>query len=245
MTASTSERQLHELRVARATQLKLAPPASCVFAGLDVQQEVHPASELSGDLIDYVQLADGSVLFCLADVAGHGTHAALFTPLLKSTFRSLQSESGAVSLDQCLRTFASVLAATQTGTHAAMCLGVVSMDRTQLRIAVAAQFPPPLLCTSDGCQVLDLIGKPLGLFPDTHYTESCIEFPLGARLVVFSDGILDVLEGDDELRLSTLCDRVGDGSGSCADVLVRVGVDLNVSRLDDIACLLIARESVT
>ena len=245
MPALPSERQLNELQVARATQLKLAPAARCMFPGLSVQQEVHPASELSGDLIDYLQLADGSVLFCVADMAGHGTHAALFTPLLKATFRSMQAESGAVSLDHCLRTFASVLAATQTGTHAAMCLGVVSADRTQLRIAGAAQFPPPLLCTQNGCQVLDLIGKPLGLFPDAHYAESCFELPAGARLLLFSDGILDVLEGDDELRLSTLCQRVGDADGSCADVLARVGVDLNVRRLDDIACLLIARESAT
>ena len=243
MTASPAERQLNELHVARATQLKLAPPPSCTFPGLRVQQVVHPASELSGDIIDYLQLADGSLLFCLADMAGHGTHAALFTPLLKATFRSMQSVNGAVSLDQCLRTFADALAATQTGTHAAMCLGIVSTDRTQLRIAGAAQFPPPLLCTRDGCQMLELIGKPLGLFQDAHYVESCFEFPVDARLLVFSDGILDVLAGDDELRLSTLCDRVGDGRGTCADVLARVGVDLSVSRLDDIACLLLARDA--
>ena len=243
MSASSSERQLLELRVATATQLKLAPAASCSFSGLGVQQVVHPASELSGDFIDYLQLADGSVLFCVADVAGHGTHAALFTPLLKATFRSMHAETGALSLDHWLRTFASALASTQTGTHAAMCLGVVSTDRTQLRIAGAAQFPPPLLCTHNGCELLELIGKPLGLFPDAHYSESCFEFPARARLLVFSDGILDVLHGDDELRLNTLCDRVGDATGSCADVLARVGVDLNASRLDDIACLLIAREA--
>jgi serine phosphatase RsbU (regulator of sigma subunit) len=41
--------------------------------------------------------------------------------------------------------------------------------------------------------VLEQSGKPLGLFPDAHYHSDSLEMPIGAQLLVFSDGVLDCL----------------------------------------------------
>ena len=131
----------------------------------------------------------------------------------------------------------------QTGTrcHAAVCLGVLSADRSQLRLVGAAQFPPPFLQAAGSCRTIELVGKPLGLFHGAHYGEVPVEFAPGARLIVFSDGVLDGRRGDDEVRIEELSRRLALVTGGCADLLRAAGVEPEAVRNDDVACLLIER----
>ena len=43
-----------------------------------------------------------------------------------------------------------------------------------------------------------LIDRPLGILPDDHWEEVEVELGTGDRLVLFSDGVLDLLEDPDD-----------------------------------------------
>lgn len=230
-----------EVLIARETQLRLAPASPLDLPGLRLEQCVLPAATLSGDFVDYAALADGAVLFCLVDIAGHGMHASLFTPLMKFVFNGLLAADGALDLDAALGRFDAALRATGTGCHAAVCLGVIAPDRSSVRLVGAAQFPPPVLRVGTVCEPIELVGKPLGLFVGAHYQEQSLAFPPGARLLVFSDGVLDGRRGDDEARIEELNRRLALADEGCAALLAAAGVELDVLRNDDVACLVIER----
>jgi serine phosphatase RsbU (regulator of sigma subunit) len=228
-----------EVLIARETQARLAPVSPQDLPGLRLEHHILPAATLSGDFVDYMALADGAVLFCLGDVSGHGMHAALFTPLMKVVFRGLGHETFAIDLDAALARFDEALRRTGTRCHAAVCLGVLAADRAQLRLVGAAQFPPPFLQVGGTCRTIELVGKPLGLFQGAHYAEAPVDLAPGARLVVFSDGVLDGRRGDDEVRIEELSRRLAVVTGGCADLLSASGVEPGAVRNDDVACLLI------
>ncbi len=232
-----------EVLIARETQARLAPASPLALPGLRLEHCILPAATLSGDFVDYIELADGALLFCLGDVSGHGLHAALFTPLMTVVFRGLADESFALDLDAALARFDDALRRTGTRCHAAVCLGVLAPDRSCVRLVGAAQFPPPVLQVGHACRTIDLVGKPLGLFKGAHYSEQCVDFPVGARLFLFSDGVLDGRRGDDEVRIEELSGRLAIVDGGCVELLRAAGVEPGVVRHDDVACLVLERSN--
>jgi HD-like signal output (HDOD) protein len=75
-----------ELDTAREIQKGLQPEAN-LFSGIRAFNI--PASYLSGDFFDYFQKEDGRIYFCLGDVSGKGTGAALLMAKAVSMFRCL------------------------------------------------------------------------------------------------------------------------------------------------------------
>lgn len=52
--------------------------------GLRVTHLFQPADTIAGDFFDRIELPNGDVVFCVADVTGHGVAAALTASMLKS-----------------------------------------------------------------------------------------------------------------------------------------------------------------
>ncbi|MBU2431532.1 MAG: HDOD domain-containing protein, partial [Proteobacteria bacterium] len=81
-----AEKLENELDIAREIQKSLQPD-------IDKIQQVGafniPAYHLSGDFYDYFTKADGTICFCLGDVSGKGTSAALLMAKAVSLFRCL------------------------------------------------------------------------------------------------------------------------------------------------------------
>src|SRR5688572_4549153 len=71
----------HALRFQRA----ILPPKPD-FPNLDIEVIYLPAEIVSGDLYDFVGLADGVVRILVADATGHGIAAALTTMFVKSQY---------------------------------------------------------------------------------------------------------------------------------------------------------------
>ena len=81
-----------DLRMASRVQESLFPDADFDFIhGVNI-----PKKGVSGDLYDYVS-RDGQIYFCMADVSGKGTDAALVMAKTHSLFRSLSRNMPAVN----------------------------------------------------------------------------------------------------------------------------------------------------
>jgi HAMP domain-containing protein len=82
------ERLAEELRIGKKIQLSLLPSLP-EFPEMDVGARFLPAREVGGDFYDLFLLPDGSIFIAMADTAGKGVSACLYSLGLRSMLRSL------------------------------------------------------------------------------------------------------------------------------------------------------------
>ena len=94
------QRQRNELRQereefeeARAIGLALLPKNIPEIPGLDIATTTEAVRSLSGDYFDVVELGEGRLGICIADVIGKGVPAALLMSNVQATVRALAAES--------------------------------------------------------------------------------------------------------------------------------------------------------
>jgi len=85
---------MQEVRMAKMVQDALIPPGRLTIPGFDAVVILRRVSELSGDYVDAMKLADGRWLFVTGDVSGHGTCAALTMAMAKSITVQCAEERG-------------------------------------------------------------------------------------------------------------------------------------------------------
>lgn len=235
-------RMRREVSLAAQTQSRFRPPSPFVSGNLVLQHRVVAAGQLSGDCVDYFRLADGCLVFLVADVAGHGLSAALLTPLLKSFSLQLARSLLHSPLTELLANFGEDIAALNCGKHVAMFAGVVSADETRLRYCSAGHAPPPILVADGQVQLLAASGKPLGLFAGAQYIETEVALPAAFTLAVFSDGVLELIPGADLAARHAALGAMLKKNGNDLEALSRQLGLANVREFkDDIECLLLSR----
>ncbi len=230
-------------RAGQYIQMGMLPPNPMGIGHYRLQHKVEPSLILSGDFVDYFQITDRYFACYVADVSGHGASSAFVTVLLKNFSRRLRREYRPTMLQQPGEVLAWInneLIDQQIDKHVAMFFAVVDTQQDCLHYANAAHFPPAALIDDDHLISLEQKGKPLGLFPKLSYASESVAFPEGSRLVVFSDGVLDLLTGttlvDKEKRLSTsMLER---------ETLADLWSCLDTAKLgaDDVSCLLVTHE---
>jgi len=183
-------------RAGQYIQMGILPPNPMGIRHYRLRHRVEPSLVLSGDFVDYFQISERYFACYVADVAGHGASSAFVTVLLKNFSRRLRREYR----NSMLRNPGEILAWINAELidqgiekHVAMFLAVVDMRQDLLRYANAAHLPPAMLVVNGTLQSLEQRAKPLGLFADADYASQTADFPSGARLVVFSDGVLDLV----------------------------------------------------
>ncbi|SDQ52113.1 PP2C family protein-serine/threonine phosphatase [Quadrisphaera sp. DSM 44207] len=225
-------RLLHRTqRVAEALQRSLltSPPR---VPDLDLQVRYVPAvadARVGGDWYDAFTTPDGTTRLVIGDVMGHDTAAAAAMGQVRSLVRALASdrpEGPAAVLSRADRA-AQVL---QVGTYATVLTAELHRPSPQrpgawrLRWHSAGHPPPLLLLPDGGVRVLESEpGLLLGLDPTTDRADEEALVPLGATLMLFTDGLVErrsqpldaglerlarILGDLAALPLDELCDRV-------------------------------------
>lgn len=181
------ERLQRELELAGQVQRNLLPrdvPADSAVHGYN-----RPARGVSGDFYDLVNLADGRIVFALADVSGKGMNAALIMVKAATLFRSWARrvpDPGRL----LARVEAELCETMSMGMFVTMVVGLYDPRTQSVRLSNAGH-EPPLLRRADGCYVdfpasdppLGVVGKLEG----NRYRETQIELAGGA-LYLYTDG---------------------------------------------------------
>jgi sigma-B regulation protein RsbU (phosphoserine phosphatase) len=99
--------------------------------------------------------------------------------------------------------------------------GLVDPEHKRL-LYINAGHNPPMLLRSDGTsQLLQEGGLPLGVFADSRYSESVVEFRSGDILVLYTDGVVEANnQRDEEFGLERLEKIVRAASGRRAHEIV-------------------------
>ena len=229
----------------RQLQEGMLPETPTAVGGVTFAHKILPSLYLSGDYVDYFPITDQHVLFYLADVSGHGAPSAFVTVLLKQFSNRLRREYRPHMLehpDDILSWLNQELLDSHLQRHVTLFLGILDFGQGVLRCANAAHFPEPRLVTEAGVERLSLKGKPLGLFEAPSFAVLEKRLPEAFSLVLFSDGVLDVLSGatlgEKDNQLDALASAAEGQLPKLWSLLAPEGAE---ALPDDVACLLLSQ----
>jgi phosphoserine phosphatase RsbU/P len=185
-----------EASEARAIQQALLPKSSPYIPGFAISGRSVPARAVGGDWYDFIPFSDGRWGIVLADVSGKGTAAALLMSATRGMLRSLAEECATpgevlTKLNQLL------VDDFPAGKFVTMVYGVLDPSARTVMFANAGHLLP-LLIDEQGEHFIDVErGLPLGL-ASGDYSEALVRLAPGSRLVFYSDGITEAVNGQEE-----------------------------------------------
>ncbi|MFZ5587783.1 MAG: SpoIIE family protein phosphatase [Thermodesulfobacteriota bacterium] len=206
-----------------------------------------PHEMVGGDYYRVEALPDGRVAFMLADVAGHGVAAALYTMTLRALWE--EHREFLVQPDEVLVRLNRALDPLTTGdSFTTAFLGLLDPRSGELAYA-SAGAPPALLRGRDGqVRTLQALDLPLGMLPVHQFRLDRAELEPGGLLLLCSDGAIEAHSpGGEEFGLARLTELVATADpGRLQALLDRVEQGLldhveSVRLPDDLALLAIGR----
>ena len=198
-TRGQLERQLvairHELETAREIQLSILPQSIPQIAGLDIAASYIPMTSVAGDFYDFVvDRRAQRIGILVADVSGHGMPAALIASMLKIAFAA---QSGhACDPARVLSGLNQALYGKFQGHYVTAAYALIDTEKQTLRYAGAGHPPLVLRDARLGERFASVLenGLFLGYFPDVAYTSVEVPFRKGDWLLLYTDGISEMIE---------------------------------------------------
>ena len=203
-----------ELAVAHEVQRGFLPIAAPRIPEYDFFEFYEPAQQLGGDYYDYIELPGGRLAIVVADVSGKGISASLLMAKLSAETRyCLASEpTPAQAVGRLNRAFCQDVWEDRFVT---MVIAVLEPARHEVTIVNAGHLPPLL---RRGPGAVEAVGEaeaklPLGVDREVDYAQSVLSLAPGDSLVLYTDGITEAMNVQDELYgpqrlLSLLCSDV-------------------------------------
>ena len=190
------EMQEQELERAREIQQSLLPKEIPQLAGFEVTGAWQPASTVSGDYYDVLRLGGHRLGICIADVVGKGVSAALLMANVQAAVRAFasSSESPAQVCGKVNRLLCENIA---RGKFVTFLYGILDGDARTFQYCNAGHLYP-ILASGGSVRTLEQGGAVLGVFPAWTYEDSKIELKAGDRLLLFTDGITEASDANDQ-----------------------------------------------
>ena len=233
-----------EHRVRRDLERTVLPPPPRMD-GLEVATRYEPATAavgMGGDWYDAIALDDRRMCLVVGDVSGHGAGAVATMTQIRTVVHTLVV--GGMTLPDVLMRTSAMLQRDRLG-YATVLLAVVDLARGAIDYVTAGH--PPALVRQPGGAVhaltggrhsvlgIDLAAKPVGYVP----------FPVGASLVVYTDGLIERRDTEIATSVDQLVVHVRDAgalaAGALADRLLAARPSVGTTQ-DDVA-LVVARRT--
>lgn len=230
----------------RQVQLNLLPPTPVRYGDITVAHKIVPSLYLSGDFIDYGLINDRYLSFYLTDISGHGASSAFVTVWLKQLVRRIirerrifhQQEAFQIDAAEWMSMINQELLRSKFGCHLTCFVGILDTHTRQMRYVLGGHLPLPVLVAEGKARFLEGKGKPVGIFKDATWQVFQATLPEKFSLMVFSDGILEVLPPPDLIgKEECLLDLMKDCSGDLNAIWASLGLDKLQDMPDDIAVL--------
>ncbi|WP_307624280.1 SpoIIE family protein phosphatase [Streptomyces sp. V3I7] len=229
--------------VAETLQDSMLPHIPPRMAGCDIATRYLPGTLLGrvgGDWFDSVKLPGARTALVVGDVMGHGLNSAAMMGQLRTAVQTM----AALDLPpaQLLRNLDD-LAQRLGDTYLATCLyAVYDPIAGELHLANAGHIPPVLVRAEDGrSELLDLpTGAPIGV-GGVPFEAVRVPVRPGDRIVMCTDGLVEVRGEDIGVGLATLCESAAHPAASmddACDTIIRA-LNLRGGRRDDVALLMV------
>ncbi len=188
-----------DLKLATEVQQAFLPQAPPDAAGFRVCSFYQAANHIGGDYFDYIHLSDGRVAIVVADVTGHGVAAAMFMAKLSAETRfCLASEPDVAKAIIRLNDRMSRLHVERFVTFLVI---VIDPTSDTVTIVNAGHMAPIVRAASDGSisePSEEESGLPIAIDDGMEYEAVEFELKLGDLAVLYTDGINEAMNAEDE-----------------------------------------------
>ncbi len=190
------QRLEQEINIARDIQQALLPRNFPDHPHFAVSGINFPCSSVGGDYFDVFPLDDDRTAFLIADVSGKGLGAALLTTMLQGALSGMTLGTDPARVFNHVNRF--LCEHSEVGRYATLFFGILDQDG-HLEF-INAGHPSPFLIRRGIAEEAFTEGSyPVGLVPEAEYTAVCLKLEPGDTLVLFSDGVTEAMDPDDEL----------------------------------------------
>lgn len=170
-------------------------PTQINKTGIEIAIEFHPADQIAGDFVDVLECPNGDTLLCVADVVGHGIHAAMGSAVLKALLLTvdLNEVSPSVMLSWINRRFCLT---SLPEDFASMILMRVSTDAKSM-VYASAGHELGYLRHKDGtyCE-LNSSGMVLGVDVQAEYEDIDYRLHPNDLVALLSDGVSETFNSE-------------------------------------------------
>ena len=236
-----------ELEMATRIQTAMLPhvfPAFPERSEFDICACMDPAREVGGDFYDFFLIDDDHLGMVMADVSGKGVPAALFMMACKIILQSVAMLGGSPA-EVLTRTNEAICSNNQEEMFITVWMGVLEISTGKLTAANAGH-EYPVIMEADGLFELyrDKHGLVIGAMDGVKYREYELMLKPGAKLFVYTDGVPEATDADNELfglnRKVTSLNK--ERNGTPEEILAGVKRDVNrfvkgAEQFDDVTML--------
>ena len=149
-----------------------------------------PAKVVSGDFYNFSDLGDGKYGFGVADVSGKGIKSSLLMSKASSLYRCLSKTNFSAS-DLLFQLNNEICETISRGMFVTMLVGIYDSNKKELLLSNAGHEPPLIFSKEGSFSSFTEAGPPLGIMPNTKYTEHKISFS-ESSMYIFTDGITEI-----------------------------------------------------
>jgi len=262
-----------EMAIGRQIQQSFLPDQIPPVPGWQLAVCFQPAFDVSGDFYDIFPLVRNQIGFVVADVCGKGVGAALFMALVRSLVRAFSQQTyllaeikeadplalpigrpatgdGLEPLSQTVRLTNNYLVNNHlhVGMFATLFLGLLDTQSGRLTYVNCGHMPP-ILRRRDGREIrLPPTGPALGVMAAAPFASAQITIDHDDMLLAFTDGVLEVRDGDGEFfgasRLAAVLQQASDAVELIGHVQAALQRHMgDAPQADDITMLALSRES--
>ena|SRR5579859_2156094 len=179
---------------AQRRQLHLLPVDPAPDEIADIAVIYRPLQAVSGDFLDFYQLADNKFGVSIGDVSGHGVETAIVMGMAKMAFRVRSQAHGSV---RDLMTYANQDLFTELRRTAFITgvFAVIDRDTHQMTYVRAGHPKPLLRRAKGGCCELEGKGLPFGVDKGPRFAagleECAVDLEPGDILLLYTDGVIE------------------------------------------------------
>lgn len=249
LTAVNAEKERigAELDVAKNIQASMLPsifPAFPERPELDIYATMTPAKEVGGDFYDFFLIDDDHLGIVMADVSGKGVPAALFMVIAKTLLKNV-AQAGLSPKSVLEKVNKQLCTGNDMEMFVTVWFGILEISTGKMCCANAGHEYPVLKRTNGDYELLkDKHGFVLAGMEGSRYTEYELQLYPGDRIFLYTDGVTEATNVDNELygtdrMLAALRCSV---SSDCRQLLFAVKLDIDAfvgqaPQFDDITML--------
>jgi sigma-B regulation protein RsbU (phosphoserine phosphatase) len=190
------QRLEQEIGIARDIQQALLPKNFRDYPHLAVSGVNFPCLSVGGDYYDVFPIDDKRTAFLLADVSGKGLGAAIVTTMLQGALSAMSLGTDPALVFNHVNRF--LCDHSEVGRYATMFFGILEVGG-KLEF-INAGHPSPILLRGDMVEEAFTEGSfPVGLVPEAEFTTLKLQLEPNDTLVLFSDGVTEAMDPEEEL----------------------------------------------
>jgi len=190
------EKLAQELKLGHEIQESLLPRTFPSMPNLDIGAGCLPAQEVGGDFYDVFPLPSGKCLIAVADLAGKGISACLFSLGLRSSLRALASTTDDLAEIVAKANDLFLLDAKETGEFATLWIGMLESKALHY---ISLGHPPVLFKRQGQFHELSTHHPAIGLMPLSGLNAATQPLEPGDELLLYSDGATEAHNTSQEL----------------------------------------------